>query len=300
MAGEVGPDVGPAADDAQEPGLDERRECALVDRHQRILCRVHLEQSRAVVGEQLVEHVEHRDRRHVPRSEHEAHTARLGGRALREAGRCARGAGGDPRFQPDLAREARQQEPVDAGEGEGVHAGASSGRAIDRDPVERVHTVRQAREGLDIGVERAEHAVRSAEPLFTAQGMPRVEALRGGGRVRPVLRGGGDARAHRAQQRRPLGDGEGRPGARSGLKGIDRGVEPFSFPFAQLRGCASRRALRGRGGGGGCARRSHRRLLRTGSQLRCGRARGYRCPLGAGGSGGGSADSRPSARRAAR
>ena len=298
VCGEVGADFGAAADDAQEAGLDERCERALVDRHQGILRGIHLEQRGAVVGQQLVEHVQHRDRGHVARAEHQADAARFGGRALRETGRRASGARCDARFQPDLARETRKEEGIDSGQREGVHASAPSRGAVERDPVEGVRALRQTRQGLDVGVERTQHAVRPTEPLLAAQRMTGIEALRGRGRGRPVFRGRGDTRAHRAQQRDPLGDREGRPGAGSGLEGVDSGVEALSFGFAQRRGPALRRTLRWRGGGGGCARRSHRRLLRTGSQLRRRSRRRHRCPRDAGGTGAASAGWRPSARRA--
>ncbi|WP_258567048.1 hypothetical protein [Microbacterium sp. Se5.02b] len=208
MPGEIRADRRAAADDAQQARLDERCERALVHRDQGILRGVHLEQGRAVVGEELVQHVEHRDGGDVARAQDESDAARFTGGALCEAGRCPRGARRDSRLQPDLAREPRQQELVDAGQGECVHAGASTGCAVDRDAVERVGSGCESREGLDVGVERAEHAVRSAEPFLAAQRMPGVEALRRRGGVRPVLCRGGDARADRTQQRHPLRDRE--------------------------------------------------------------------------------------------
>ncbi len=95
MAGEIGADRRPAADDAEQSRFDEGRERALVYRHQSILRGVDLQQGGAVVGEQFVQHVEHRDRGHVAGSEHESDSARFGGGALGEAGARARGARGD-------------------------------------------------------------------------------------------------------------------------------------------------------------------------------------------------------------
>ncbi len=110
-------DVAASADDAQESGGDERRERALVDRHEGVLRGVHLEDRDPVERDQLVQDVEEGNRSDVAGTEHQAHTA--GTRRIELSESRIRACFGvrDARGQPHLGRVAREQEGIGRGEG---------------------------------------------------------------------------------------------------------------------------------------------------------------------------------------
>ena len=62
VLGEGSADLAASLHDAQQPERDERRQGAAEHRNKRVLCRVDLEDADPVVGDELVEDVEYRDR----------------------------------------------------------------------------------------------------------------------------------------------------------------------------------------------------------------------------------------------
>ena len=259
MACEVGAHLATAPHDAQQTGLHQRGECALEDRHERILRGVHLQQRHPVVSDQLGEHVGDGDRRHVAGAEHEAHAARDRRRALTEPGGGSGTRDGDVAVEPHLAGESRRDDPIRRVAGEHPRPHPAVGGEIHRHPVEGISAAREVphRAGQPLG--RDEGHIRTREPLLAAQGMAGRQTLRDGRRVGPFLTHRGGARVDALQQRRPLIEREPRPQPRAAVQRVDIGVERL----ASLGG-----EVDGRGGHG-----VPRGVSRAGSDERACRAR---------------------------
>ena len=261
MLGEVGAHIAAAADDPQEPGLDERCQRALEDGHQRVLRRIDLEQSDPVRRQQLVQHVEVGDGGDVAGAQHEPDAARARRIELCEPRLSSRRRGIHSRLQPDLGGVARQQQGVGGRQRRGVHHGAVAGRRAEADTVHRRASDGEGAEGVGVGVEGDDGCVRPRQPLFSPKRVPGRQALRHGCRVGPFGRDRGRRDADALQQRATLRESESAPGALPGAKGRDRGIQLVAHVLGQG----------GRGGGSfRCARSfcGHGVLLRSGGRAR--------------------------------
>jgi hypothetical protein len=229
VRGQVRADVAAAAEDPQEPRFDQRRQSALVHRNEPVLSRVDLEDHHAIVREEFVEHVEHRDGGDVAGAEHEPDAAAARTMPLAQARRRARVHLGHTRLEPDLARIPRQQQPVHSGEGEGVRPQTPAGRGIHPQPVQRARTPGEGLDAAPVRGQGDEDRVGSAQPLLAAQRMCGAHALRQGGGLRPFLRVGGRRRVEALQQARSLVERQMRPRTCADAELGDRGVEPRRF-----------------------------------------------------------------------
>ena len=139
---------------------------------ERIVGGVELQQRDAVVRQQFVQHVEHRDRADVAGAEHEPDAAGVGRRELREPGGAARLVVGDAGLEPHLAGEARQQQAVDRAEREDVGAHAPAGRGIRLHARQRALALGELEQRRAVEIQRRDDPVRPGEPVLAAQRMP--------------------------------------------------------------------------------------------------------------------------------
>ncbi|WP_307218321.1 hypothetical protein [Microbacterium sp. SORGH_AS_0888] len=223
---EIRADLAAAADDPHEAGLDQRCERASEDGHEGVLRRVDLEQRHPVAGQQLVEDVEHGDGADVAGAEHEADVGLVRGTQLTQARRADRVGGRDPRAQPDLAGEARQQQPIRRRRRIHVGTDAVARSRVDPYAVEGARPAGEGAKRAQVAVESAEHGVGSAQPLLAAQGVAHVEALGGRRRIHPVVDVRGDGRAHALQQRDPLAERDPRPHPCAAAERLDLALDP--------------------------------------------------------------------------
>ncbi len=236
MPGEVRADVAAAAHDPEEAGLDQRRERPLEHRDDGILRRVDLQQRDAVEREELVQDVEERDGGDVAGAEHEAHPARCRGGPLTEARRGAGARVRDARREPHLGRESGQQHPVRRRQGRGVHGDASARGRRGAHRGERALPVGEQRERVGVRVQCDERRVRTGQPLLAAQRMPRLEPLRGGRDVGPLLRDGRDGGTDAAEKRPPLAQRQEAPRARARAQVVQGGVEARALVGIEIGG----------------------------------------------------------------
>ena len=177
-AGQVLPDVGPAVHDGQVPVADQRLEDPGEHRAVRLIDRVHLQHDHVAVDEQAVEHVEHRDRRHVARTQHQGERPSGIGLAVEGCDRVPQRARGHPGLHPHVQLVAVEQQPV-VGVG-GEHPGDHLAVRAGPDP----HTLQRVRAGLQSG-QGSDHVgqprggrVRATEPLLAPDDRRlRVQAL---------------------------------------------------------------------------------------------------------------------------
>ena len=254
VRGEVLADGGVTVDDAEDAGVDERRQGSGPVRQEIVVDRVRLHHDDLALDEELREHVARAERRHVARREDEGR-ARVGDGSMYAAAWPATRAAGDAELHPDLGRGLGERDPIEsarrddldtqAAVGRLAHRAGERGSAVLRDVAQRVaEQARHAYEGADAG-----------EQLLARLGRTRLETLGLARRGEPVVlrrHGGVD---HILQQRRP----HGRVGLRPTWHVIgderDDGIERFGVDGR--RRCGRRVA----------ARRSSSRSLR----LICGR-----------------------------
>ena len=208
---QIGADVRSAAHDAEEPRLDERREGPLVHRDHRILRRIDLQQDHPVVGEQLVQHVEHGDRGDVAGSEDQADPSAAAGGSLPQAGRLAGFGDRDSGREPDFTRVAGDDHFVGRVQRKRVGPDAPTGGGIHSHAIQGVAAGRQRLERLPVRVQCHQGRVRTGKPLLPAARVPRLHAGRERGGVGPLLRRGDGGGVRAPDQPCPLAESEVRP-----------------------------------------------------------------------------------------
>ena len=181
------PHLGAAVHDPQQVGVHQGPQRHLQHGAHGLVHRVHLEQGALAVGEELVEHVEGADRRHVPRSEDERHPglAVLGPLRPRHVRRELLGR--DPGVLPDLGRDPAQQDPI---QGVGREDGRAhlAGRERARDSGEsRGAAGRHVLQGANQLPRRPQHRVGPAEPLLGLRVRAARHPLEPARRVHPGL-----------------------------------------------------------------------------------------------------------------
>jgi hypothetical protein len=203
--GKVSADVTVSGNDTKRPELDERGEGLLVDRHHPVQRWVELEEHGAVVGDQLVEHVERGYRGDVSRAEHETHPRGYLRGELTKSGARTHVRHGPRGLHPYLGTETVHEHPL-----ERIRRQDGDGETPSRPDAEpglgqRAHAACQTRDGVRQGADPRQGRVRARDPLLAHQRRARGKSLDVAGRRDPAL-GGPDHRSmHVAEQACSLG-----------------------------------------------------------------------------------------------
>ena len=202
-----------------------------------------LSRTHPVAREQLVQHVEHRDGRDIPRAQDESDPAAAGGMQLGESGRRPRLGSRDPGFEPHLAGVARDEDGVLGVQRKSVRPQATAGCGIQLHAVERTAASRQGLQTLPVCLHGNERGVRSGQPFLSPTRMPGPETCREGSGLGPFLGVGRRRRVQALQQPRALPQCEVHPRSRTRAQVGDRGIELLAFRLRQRRGAGG--TLRG-------------------------------------------------------
>ncbi len=170
VVGEPCADVAPSVRDANESPLDERRKCLLQERPHVFVDRVHLEDAHLTLVDELVEHVERRDRGDVAGAEHERDFRLVSRLAVERGDVLVEVLGCDVGLHPNFGADTAQEQPVVDRRREHVDddlpvLGSPHGTLSNADPA----VLFDLTERLDVPIQPIEQRPGSRRPLLARE-----------------------------------------------------------------------------------------------------------------------------------
>ncbi len=239
MLGEEGACRCPAGDDANEVAPDERREDPLEHRQERLEHRAELEHRDAVLGEQLVDDVERRDRRHVAGAQDQRDAMGVLGGPLGQARRRPGLLAADPGLHPHRRGVAGKQEPVEHPVRQHLDRHPPARRCAHPVPRQRASARHERIQRLAERGQGGQERVRAGYPFLADERRRGIETLDATGLLHPatgLARGGLTELQQQLAARRERGAG---PGPLPAAQLADRTVERVADVDAERRGHAT-------------------------------------------------------------
>jgi hypothetical protein len=224
VLGERRAHVGAAGDDLGQAPVGERLDERPVDVGERGGGGVQFEDRGAVLGIQLVQHVQGRDGEDAAGAQDQGHAPGLSWCPLGEAGRGPQSVLCDAGGRPDLGVEAVHEELVVGVGREDLDGEAAARSPGDAGAGEDVGPLVQASQGLLECLEVGEQRIRAAQPLLSDERGGGVQLLDAGRGTDPLVRHGSGGRRDVEEQIAPFGQVGAGPGAFAGGESLDEGV----------------------------------------------------------------------------